>query len=109
MKDIRLVRYLLMIPASVLAGKLLTFLVNDKDCYISAICAFLGTFEFIMPKKNIWFRLLNILFCIGYIIDNSKSDFDVYLVVALIISSIYLFIAYWEKIKNFFKSTGDLD
>lgn len=103
MKDIRLVRYLLMIPASLLAGKLLTFVVNDKDYYISATCAFLGTFEFIMPKKNIWFRLLNISLCLGYIIDADNF------IIALIISLIYLFIAYWEEIKDFFKSTGDLD
>lgn len=75
MKNITTIRYLLMLPASCIASGLLMLIgshLGNLIIFPSALL-FLATFEFIMPIKSIWLRVLNVLFGFCYIVSYTEG------------------------------------
>ena len=75
MKNITAIRCLLMLPASCIASGLLMLIGSrlGNIVVVPSTLLFLTTFECVMPKKNIWLRILNVLFSFWYIFFYSKG------------------------------------
>lgn len=111
-QNLDLVRYMLALPASIFASSLFPFvnqIFNSRDniFVIPVLLTFLGTFEYVIPKKNFFTRTINICLYILFFAHGLHKIEEVLLIIIPIV--VYLIIIFVYFIISLSESKKDKD